>query len=160
MSAHLTASDLLAHYKAVRARLHPQPVRVVAKPRAVAVIRYSAPIGPILPASEVRRRAMAAEAAMRKAALAAEQSAFAISTRSVAKGIVLDVCVKHGVTLAEICSEQRAKRLVEARHEAAYRLKKETTWSLPKIGQFLGGRDHSSIFHAVRKHAAKNGLPL
>ncbi|HEV7345489.1 MAG TPA: helix-turn-helix domain-containing protein [Devosia sp.] len=71
-----------------------------------------------------------------------------------AQRILREVCSKHEVTKAELTGGQRGRAIVLARQEASYRLKKETTLSLPQIGRKLGGRDHTTILHAVRRHAA------
>ena len=66
--------------------------------------------------------------------------------------IVSEVCQKHGVTYLELCSHRRNHLLVNARHEAAYRLHTETTMSTPQIGNKLGGRDHTTILNSLRKY--------
>lgn len=68
------------------------------------------------------------------------------------KEIIREVCEKHTVTRGELLGHQRQQRIVIARHEAMYRMKKETTMSLPAIGRRLGGKDHSTVINAVRKH--------
>lgn len=65
--------------------------------------------------------------------------------------IVSEVCQKHGVSYLELCSHRRNHQLVNARHEAAYRLHTETTMSTPQIGKKLGGRDHTTILNSLRK---------
>jgi chromosomal replication initiation ATPase DnaA len=72
-----------------------------------------------------------------------------------AQRIMKEVCVKHRVTRAELTGKQRAKNIVIARQEAAYRLKTETTMSLPQIGRRLGGKDHTTVLHSVRRHIAQ-----
>lgn len=69
--------------------------------------------------------------------------------------IIRDVCDKHGVTRGELLGGQRQRRIVHARDEAAYRLKRETTLSLPLIGRKLGGKDHSTVILAIRRHEAR-----
>lgn len=66
--------------------------------------------------------------------------------------IITEVCAKHSVTRAELIGQQRSRPIAIARQEAAYRLKTETTMSLPQIGRRLGGRDHTTIIHSVRRH--------
>lgn len=72
-----------------------------------------------------------------------------------AQQIIRETCLKHGFTRGELFSARRARLLVAARHEAMFRLSKETNMSLPAIGRRLGGRDHSTVLHGIRKHAAK-----
>ena len=66
--------------------------------------------------------------------------------------IVSQVMRKHGLNWAEITSHRRNRKIVAARHEAAWRLSKETRFSLSQIGQRLGGFDHSTVIHAIHKH--------
>lgn len=68
------------------------------------------------------------------------------------KIITEQMCRKHGITVAEILSPRRDKRLNLVRQEIWYRLTRETTMSLPQIGRRFN-RDHTSILHGVRKHA-------
>lgn len=73
--------------------------------------------------------------------------------------IAADVCRKHGCSLAQILSPQRAHWLVVVRHELFFRLSTETTMSLPQIGRAIGGRDHTTVLHGIRMHRKRNGLP-
>jgi chromosomal replication initiation ATPase DnaA len=68
------------------------------------------------------------------------------------KQIVFEVCRKHGLTYDEIMGHQRSVRIAIARHEAFYRLATETTSSLPRIGKWMGGKDHTSVLHGIRRH--------
>jgi chromosomal replication initiation ATPase DnaA len=61
----------------------------------------------------------------------------------------------EGITVDEMKSARRTRgALMQARFEAAWRGKRETPLSLPQIGRLLGGRDHTTILHAVRKYDA------
>ena len=55
------------------------------------------------------------------------------------------------LTLEELTSKSRTRTLVTARQIAMYLLRELTEMSLPKIGQVLGGRDHTTVIHADRK---------
>ena len=50
-----------------------------------------------------------------------------------------------------ITGKKRQKPIANARHLAMYLLKKDLGLSLVEIGRWFGGRDHTSIIHAVRK---------
>lgn len=52
---------------------------------------------------------------------------------------------------AAIRGKRRTKDLVQARHLAMYLLRKELEVSLKEIGRFFGGRDHTTVMHAVDK---------
>lgn len=69
--------------------------------------------------------------------------------------IVDEVCAKHGLTYLEIIGDQRGKKIVAARHEAMYRLSKETTLSLLAIGRVMGGKDHTTVIHGISQYAKK-----
>lgn len=66
--------------------------------------------------------------------------------------IVEEVAEKHNVSINDMLSRRRCTNFVRARQEAAYRLSVETRLSLPQIGQRLGGRDHTTIMHSIRRY--------
>lgn len=82
-----------------------------------------------------------------------------VATRVLAHLILRDVSNRYDMSRDEILSQRRAPPVVKARHELYYLLKKHTLWSLPKIGDFCEGRDHTTILHGIRAHCAKNNLP-
>lgn len=55
------------------------------------------------------------------------------------------------VTLDDLKSKSRTRTLTTARQIAMYLLRELTNMSLPRIGQELGGRDHTTVMHADRK---------
>ncbi len=55
------------------------------------------------------------------------------------------------LSLEELRSKSRTRTLVNARQIAMYLCRELTDLSLPKIGQELGGRDHTTVIHADRK---------
>lgn len=60
-------------------------------------------------------------------------------------------------TLRDIKSARRGVALCTARHAAIYAVFKERDdLSYPRIGQFFGGRDHTSIIHSAQKSAGNN----
>ena len=59
------------------------------------------------------------------------------------------------VTLEDLRSKSRTRTLTNARQIAMYLLRELTDMSLPRIGQELGGRDHTTVMHAVRKVGAQ-----
>ncbi len=65
------------------------------------------------------------------------------------RGIKLQVCRKHGITVEEFDGAQRGRKIVAIRLEAI-RLAKATGASSPAIGKAYN-RDHSTILHALRK---------
>lgn len=78
------------------------------------------------------------------------------------KEVALRVCKAHGITMDELCSDQRHKKLVLARHEAMLAMSEETALSVTQIGRILN-RDHTSVLHGVRslkKKIANGHKPL
>ncbi len=71
------------------------------------------------------------------------------------KVILREVAAAHGVDLLDLMSKRRGRALVAARHEAMYRMRYETTMSLPQIGRRMGGRDHSTVLHGIRSHECR-----
>ncbi len=57
----------------------------------------------------------------------------------------------YSVTRADLLSPRRARSIVRPRQVGMYLAKKFTPRSLPEIGRRFGGRDHSTVLHAVRK---------
>ncbi len=72
--------------------------------------------------------------------------------------IAQEVCQKHEVTMEDLTGERRYSRYIDARREFSYRARTETDSSLPQIGRFLGGKDHTTILHHVRTYEAR--LPM
>jgi chromosomal replication initiator protein len=48
-------------------------------------------------------------------------------------------------------SARRARQVARPRQVAMYLAKQLTARSLPEIGRKFGGRDHTTVMHAVRK---------
>jgi len=65
---------------------------------------------------------------------------------------ILRVVSKHyNVTRADLLSSRRTANVVRPRQIAMYLAKVLTLRSLPEIGRRFGGRDHTTVLHAVRK---------
>ena len=74
--------------------------------------------------------------------------------------IMADVVRSTGVPFDEICGRDKRADIMAARFEACWRLRSELGLSYPQIGRLLGGRDHATILHAVRKIAKARGLSV
>ncbi len=61
------------------------------------------------------------------------------------------VSEETGVTVEQMCHKTRRSDPVRARQLAMHLCKKYTSHSLKKIGVHFGGRDHSTVIHALRK---------
>ena len=65
---------------------------------------------------------------------------------------VLKVIVDHyDISVSCLKSKKRHKDISVVRQVAFYMMKKLTFCSLQAIGEFLGGRDHSTVIHAITK---------
>ncbi|NBC36556.1 chromosomal replication initiator protein DnaA [Novosphingobium sp. FSY-8] len=60
------------------------------------------------------------------------------------------VCQFYRVDRTEMASKRRARAVVRPRQVAMYLAKVLTPRSYPEIGRKFGGRDHSTVIHAVR----------
>ena len=67
------------------------------------------------------------------------------------------VATHYNVSRADILSSRRTANVVRPRQIAMYLSKVLTLRSLPEIGRRFGGRDHTTVLHAVRKIEALTG---
>lgn len=63
--------------------------------------------------------------------------------------IVGEVCRHYRLSQSELVSSSRAKRIAGPRQVAMYLCRQHTEESLGVIGRELGGRDHSTVVHAL-----------
>ena len=61
------------------------------------------------------------------------------------------VAEHYNIKLSEMSSERRARAVARPRQVAMFLSKQLTSRSLPEIGRKFGGRDHTTVMHAVRK---------
>jgi chromosomal replication initiation ATPase DnaA len=68
------------------------------------------------------------------------------------------IAVKHGLSLEDLIGRATRHSVAWPRQEAMYELSQRRLssgrrrWSTPQIGQFLGGRDHSTVVWGIRAH--------
>lgn len=146
MTTNPVLNEQRARYAAVKARLgmsprHPLPPPLQS-PRLEALMREERVALPYIRPKRVRD------------VIHVASNAPAIMPMSPRKVIVREVCDKHGVSWMDITSTRRHVSIVAARNEAFYRLRNETSMSFPEIGKFLGGRDHSTVIHGMRRWQA------
>lgn len=84
-----------------------------------------------------------------KAQLAELQTSATLTETLMIEKLLDIVCVRYGITRAELVSSGRTTALVDARTEAARRLRAKGT-SICAIGRALE-RDHTTVLHALRK---------
>jgi chromosomal replication initiator protein len=57
----------------------------------------------------------------------------------------------YNITLEDLIKQSRKKEFVKPRQIAMYLIRKQLDSSFPSIGSFFGGRDHTTVMHAVEK---------
>ena len=140
--------ELLAHYKTVRERLRNPPnarpddgIDLGRRPFAVPQIKHRLPPKPIpIPPKPI------------------PIPATFIDGRPSIPSVIRAVSRAFGISMKHLCGEGRRREIVRPRHIAAALAYRLTGKSLPKIGYYLGGRDHTSILHACRSEHAKAAL--
>ena len=69
---------------------------------------------------------------------------------------VLDIISNEsGVGVNEIVSRSRKKEIVNARFIFCSIMKDHYNYSLVYIGELIGGRDHTSVIHAINQHRSR-----
>jgi chromosomal replication initiator protein len=67
---------------------------------------------------------------------------------------VIEVVARaHNLTTERLLSRDRSREVALPRQIAMYLLRHEADFSLPQIGQALGGRDHTTVMYAIKKIA-------
>lgn len=57
----------------------------------------------------------------------------------------------YKIPLVDLQSKSRTKHIAQARHIAMYLSQKRANAKLQEIGNFFGGRDHTSVMHGIKK---------
>jgi len=68
------------------------------------------------------------------------------------------VAEHFNIRIADMHSARRARQVARPRQVAMYLAKQLTSRSLPEIGRKFGGRDHTTVMHAVKKIEELRGL--
>jgi chromosomal replication initiator protein len=55
------------------------------------------------------------------------------------------------LSTTDLISKSRSRPLTQARHVGMYLMRECTGLSLVKIGDYFGGRDHSTVLHGINK---------
>lgn len=78
-------------------------------------------------------------------------SAPVVQPRASISTIKAEVARTFGVGVHELENARRARAVARPRQVAMYLAREMTPRSLPEIGRAFGGRDHSTVLHAVRR---------
>jgi chromosomal replication initiator protein len=74
--------------------------------------------------------------------------------RQITPKVILEATsAAFGFSLEEICGSSRRRPLVRARQISMYVFRELTDFSYPAIAREFGGRDHTTVIHAVEKVA-------
>lgn len=65
------------------------------------------------------------------------------------------ICTALKITRTQIRSDRKKREIVLARQAIMYWSTRLTSLSYPKIGQLMGGRDHTTIIHGVNAYQKK-----
>jgi len=65
--------------------------------------------------------------------------------------VMSQVAGAFGVTVQNMIGHDRRQEIVLPRQIAMYLLREEANYSLPKIGEAMGGRDHTTVMYACQK---------
>lgn len=63
------------------------------------------------------------------------------------------ICKSYHITREQMCSDRRSEHLVWPRHVAMYVSEQMTASTFNLLGRLFGGRDHTTVLHAVKKIA-------
>lgn len=65
--------------------------------------------------------------------------------------ILSEVCSFYNITVDDINSKSRSKAIAFPRQVAMYLMRDMLSLTFPKIGEEIGGRDHSTVMHGIEK---------
>jgi chromosomal replication initiator protein len=119
-------------------------------------ILQSLSAGPSVPVTALRGAIMQLEMAQRSGALNAEGLRRLVADRPrlrqvSLREITLATARYFGLKLADLKSPSRRQAVVTARGIAIYLARVLTSHSLEQIGDYLGGRDHTTVLHGHRR---------
>ncbi len=69
------------------------------------------------------------------------------------EGVLKLVALEFNVGVHDLRSDKRIRKLTLPRQVCMYLLRKHFLMSFPEIGRFMGGKDHTTVLHAVTKIA-------
>lgn len=144
------ADAMRAHYRALQARLW-APRKVVPRPETLRTRALA----------EAQREREEREAEMRRQAeleAIAEMDALVfqvldpVQLAREPKRIITRIAEAFGFTYADVIGDRRTAAVMRARWAAIAAVREaHPDWSLPRLGRVFGGRDHTTMLHAIRK---------
>jgi chromosomal replication initiator protein len=67
------------------------------------------------------------------------------------EGVMEVVADHYSIKVTDMKSKRRTRNITFPRQVAMYLIRHMTDRSLPEIGEAFGGRDHTTVIHAVEK---------
>jgi chromosomal replication initiation ATPase DnaA len=71
------------------------------------------------------------------------------------KAIVARVAEEHAISVADILGPSRARKCAWPRQQAYHEIRRARRLSYVRIGQLIGGRDHSTVITGIRSHQSR-----
>lgn len=143
--------QLVASYRNTERGIRDKTVmRILARAKEIeATARRSAELIEARALSTLRAAEQRAERILGNAGLRPDES------RVPTIDLLKSVAEKTGVSIDDMKGARRDRKVVAARHAAIAAIyESRPDLSLPQIGRIFGGRDHTTIIHAVRKMGA------
>lgn len=161
-SVHLAA---MANYGAIRNRLFPVPARprTVPVPRQAPIVphpvRMAAPpeLPPVEAAEAVKAPPALEDVIDLPRFIVGIQRRFGklgmsrLDQGMLVRKIQADCAAEYGVTVLDLKSMRRSTPVIRARMKAYWLIKWTTSYSFPEIGRKFGNKDHTTIWHGVRR---------
>jgi chromosomal replication initiator protein len=75
--------------------------------------------------------------------------------------IIAGVAAKYSISSEDIKGSSRKRDITVGRQEVMWRMNRQKilgnkpTWTLNRIGMYLGDRDHTTVMHGIRAHEAR-----
>lgn len=142
----LTAEEALQRFRAVQARMYPTTRNLVYRATQVAPEAKAEPAPAKAPEPYV----------IRFIPLPDEVDRVACGTSAlVTIADIVSVCAHYyGISRLDLISHRRTANLMKPRQIAMYLAKMLTPHGLPMIAKHVGGRDHTTAIHAIRKYTS------
>jgi chromosomal replication initiation ATPase DnaA len=75
---------------------------------------------------------------------------FMMTESETVNGILLAVCVVFDVSKLDLMGPRGKEKISDARQAAMMLIRNHTDWSLERIGELFGNRDHGTVLYACR----------
>lgn len=141
-----TGQELRQHYLAVKQRIRGGPLVSIYRPKPPEPPSEPIMVAPPPPQIVETPEGQASEEAMNTEPPKAVQP----EQRVRCHDIIRAVSTASGFTVQELCSPMRYRNLVRARMVIYVLARRYSGCSLPQIGRFVGGRDHSTVLHGYK----------